>query len=310
MFPSTRRCLTGIRIAALGCGLPLIVWWAAREATLAGGWHAGLVPGIVLSQIAMLVYALRFRSVMRLVGIDLGVLETLRIATLGLFYQCFVPFAAGADLTKFLKLKARDHATAPVATGIVLDHLIGFVVLALLAAVSFARYRPIEMTVDPARSLIALLAIVGLTVAVGRRLVRRHLTAIRPVYGLVAGQRRRIATAVLLAGVMHVLIAGAVWSAASSFALPIDYPTVLFVLSAASLFQAIPAQLFGIGIAEAAATGLYVAVGLSPVAALLLTSVLVGYRLLMALIGGLWDLWPTTPRTPAGHDRVPRAGSL
>jgi len=310
MSPSTRRCLTGIRIAALGCGLPLIVWWAAQKATLAGGWHAGLVPGIALSQIGMLVYALRFRSVMRLVGIDLGVVETLRIATLGLFYQCFVPFAAGADLTKFLKLKARDHATVPVATGIVLDHLMGFMVLALLAAVLFTRYRPFEITLDPARSLLALLAIVGLTVVLGWRLVRKHLPAIRSMCGLLVNQRQRVATAVLLAAIMHIFIAGAVWCAASSFALPIDYPTVLFVLSTASLFQAVPAQLVGIGVAEVAATGLYVAVGLSPAAAVLLTSVLVGYRLLMALIGGLWDLWPTTPRTPADNDRIPRAGSL
>jgi len=310
MSPSTHRYLTGIRIAALSCGLPLIVWWTAREATLAGGWRAGLVPGIVLSQVGMLIYALRFRCVMRLVGIELGVVDTLRIATLGLFYQCFVPFAAGADLTKFLKLKARDHATAPVAAGIVLDHLIGFAVLASIAAALSAHDRPIALSVDPTRSLLVVLAVVALGVVLGWRLVRRHLATLRSVLGLLVNQWQRVAAAVLLAGIMHGVIAGAVWSAASSFELPIDYPTVLFVLSAASLFQAVPAQLLGIGIAEVAATALYVAVGLSPAAALLLTSVLVGYRLLMALIGGLWDLWPTTPRTPVDNDRAPHVGSL
>lgn len=310
MSPSTRRCLTGIRIAALGSGLPVIVWWAAQEAALAGGWDVGLLPGIVLSQLGMVIYALRFRCVMRVVGIDLGLVETLRIATLGLFYQCFVPFAAGADLTKFLKLKASDHATAPVAAGIVLDHLLGFMVLALIAAALFTRYRPFEIAVDPARSLLALLAVVGLIGVLGWRLVRKHLPGVRSACGLLVNQRRRVAGAVLLAGIMHGVIAGAVWSAASNFELSIDYPTVLFVLSAASLFQAVPAQLFGIGIAELAATGLYVAVGLSPAAALLLTSVLVGYRLLMALIGGLWELWPTASRTTAGDERAPRTGPL
>ncbi|MEX2482724.1 MAG: lysylphosphatidylglycerol synthase domain-containing protein, partial [Gammaproteobacteria bacterium] len=288
-----RRCLTAARIAALLLGLPLIMYWAGREAALVGGWNFGIVFGILLSQAAMLIYALRFRLVVGLVGIQLGLLETLRIATLGLFYQCFVPFAAGSDLTKFVKLKARKHGTLASAAGIVLDHLLGVCALTLLAVTLAGAYRPLELTVDPRFGAALAIAIATLAALILRWLDHSgRVPAVRAALRVLRKQRRGVGLAVAAALATYMLLAAAVWSAARGSGLETDYPTILFVLSATSVLQAVPAQLLGIGVAELAATALYVAVGHSPAAAVLLTSFMVGYRLLMALIGGLWDLGP------------------
>jgi len=72
--------------------------------------------------------------------------------------------------------------------------------------------------------------------------------------------------------------------------LEIGFWHILFVLSAASVFQAVPANVAGIGPAEVAGTGLYLALGVSWPAAVLLVSLLFSYRLLVAVIGGTWEL--------------------
>lgn len=271
----------------------MIVYWAGREAALVGGWHLGILFGIALSQAAMLIYALRFRLVMGLVGIELGVLETLRIATLGLFYQCFVPFAAGSDLTKFVKLRARNHGALVSAAGIVLDHLLGVCALALLAITLAAAGRPLELTVAPRAGAALVIVIAALAAVILRWLDRSgRVPAIRAALRVMRAERRGVGLVVTAALATYLLLAAAVWSAAYGAGLDIDYPTILFVLSAASLLQGVPAQFLGIGVAEVAATALYVSAGHTPATAVLLTSFMVGYRLLMALIGGLWDLGP------------------
>jgi hypothetical protein len=52
----------------------------------------------------------------------------------------------------------------------------------------------------------------------------------------------------------------------------------------------------GAGTAELAGAGLYLALGLPGAAAVLMTSLFYSYRLIMALLGGLWDLLPEPGR--------------
>jgi hypothetical protein len=96
---------------------------------------------------------------------------------------------------------------------------------------------------------------------------------------------------------MHVSLGAAVWLGARGWGIDPGFALVLFVLSSTWTLQAVSLQLLGIGVADVAATALFVAVGLDTGQAVLMTSLQVGYRLLMALIGGAWDLLPAA--TPA-----------
>jgi uncharacterized membrane protein YbhN (UPF0104 family) len=119
--------------------------------------------------------------------------------------------------------------------------------------------------------------------------VRQHRP--RGVHGLWAGARRReLARAFGLSCLMQGCLATAVWLGSRGWAIDIGYLDVLLVLTTSLMLQAIPLQLAGIGAAELAGTGLYLALGLSPAGALLLVSLLYCYRLAVAIAGGLWAL--------------------
>ena len=65
-----------------------------------------------------------------------------------------------------------------------------------------------------------------------------------------------------------------------------------------------PVSVLGVGGAELAGTGLYLALGLPAAAAVLLSSIFYSYRLVMALMGGPWDLLPLPhPAAPETRQR-------
>ncbi len=300
MSPQLRRILTIARIAALALGLPLLLWWLAREAALAQVPAGDLALGVGLSLFSMLLYALRLRRVLAVVGIAVGRRETLRLALLSMFYHCFVPFALGADLTKFVKLRARDHATHAIAGAIVLDHAIGATSLTALAAASWSQLAipgvPLLPLLGGSLVLAALLALVGLLLAA-------RLRPSRDLRGVLAHARRRwplLAGALALSLTMHALLATAIWVASRDWGLALDFTRVLAVFSASALFQSVPVSVLGVGGAELAGAGLYLALGLPAAAAVLMSSIFYSYRLVMALVGGLWDLWPVRGPEPVG----------
>ncbi|MEQ8497168.1 MAG: lysylphosphatidylglycerol synthase domain-containing protein, partial [Gammaproteobacteria bacterium] len=210
----------------------------------------------------------------------------------------------GGDLTKFVKLRARDHAAHTVAGAIVLDHALGATSLIVLAAASWWQLAipgvPLVSLLGGSLVLAALLAAAGLLLAARWRPTRDLRT-------LLARARRRwplLAGALVLSLIMHVTLAAAVWVASRDWGFALDFTRVLAVFSVSALLQAVPVSVLGAGAAELAGTGLYLALGLPGAAALLMTSLFYSYRLIMALLGGLWDVLPepgrdARRRTPA-----------
>lgn len=282
-------CLLLLALAATTA----LVWWAwqARPATVALRWHALLVPGALLSLLSLLAYAARFRRVMHMLDLQFSLLDGLRIVSFAVFCQFFVPLGAGADLAKYMKLRglAPERRALLSAAGIVLEHLLGLTALVSIASMLFALLRPFALEVNVALLVLSALTVVALAAWV---LLRRQRLA-----GLDAGQllarlvahKRDAALALVWSVLMHALLAGAVYVGSLGWGLALTYWQVLLVLASASVLQAVPANLVGIGVADVAGTGLYVALGLPLTDALLLVSLLYCYRLLAALMGGLWE---------------------
>ncbi len=270
----------------------LIGWaWQARPASLAVRWHALLIPGALLSLLSLLAYAARFRRVMHMLDLQFSLLDGLRIVSFAVFCQFFVPLGAGADLAKYMKLRglAPERRALLSAAGIVLEHLLGLVALVSIASVLFALLRPFALEVNIALLVLGALTVVALAAWVLLRaqgaagLDGRHLLA------RLGSHKRDAALALLWSVLMHALLAGAVYVGSLGWGLALSYWQVLFVLASASVFQAVPANLLGIGVADVAGTGLYVALGLPLGDALLLVSLLYCYRLLAAVLGGVWE---------------------
>jgi len=276
-------------------GVAVLLAWAAREVGQGDGrlWNWFLLPGVLAGACSVGLFALRFRLVMAAIGIDLARRQALRITTLATFYHFFVPLAAGADLTKFVKLRGIAPAARPLelAGGIVLDHVIGLATLLVMALVLGLALAPATLALDlRALGVAAIAGMFGLAV-----MLRRRVDAAAAGHGELAREplrRRELAAAILLSGLMQCALAAAVWIGSRGWAIEVGYLDILLVLTTSLMLQAIPFNLAGVGAADLAGTGLYLALGLTPAAALLLVSLLYCYRLLAAVGGGLWDLLP------------------
>jgi uncharacterized membrane protein YbhN (UPF0104 family) len=283
-----------LRATVVLLGLVVLSFWAWRQrpAALPDGWHALLLPGVFLALCSLFAYSVRFRYVMRLLDLDVHRIESLRIVSFAVFCQCFVPMGGGAELAKFFKLRglAPQRRALISAAGVALEHLIGLAILVLTASVLFGVLRPIAIDLAPVTLAVGAVAILALAATV---LLRRQNLHARQLIVHLQTHRRDALLALSWSLLMHVLLAAAVFVGSLGWAIPIGYGQILFVLSAAGVLQAVPANLLGIGMADAAGTGLYVALGLSLSNAVLLASLLIGYRLLIALLGGLWELGAT-----------------
>ena len=270
----------------------LIGWaWQARPASLAVRWHALLIPGALLSLLSLLAYAARFRRVMHMLDLQFSLRDGLRIVSFAVFCQFFVPLGAGADLAKYMKLRglAPERRALLSAAGIVLEHLLGLVALVSIASVLFALLRPLALEVNIALLVLGALTVVALAAWVLLRAQGAAGLDVRHLLARLGSHKRDAALALLWSVLMHALLAGAVYVGSLGWGLALSYWQVLFVLASASVFQAVPANLVGIGVADVAGTGLYVALGLPLTDALLLVSLLYCYRLLAAVLGGVWE---------------------
>ncbi len=136
--------------------------------------------------IAYLVSMVRWRMLMRSVGIDASFWDTLRLGFIGAFFNNVVPGLTGGDLIKAFYI-AREHPgkRADAVLTVVVDRIVGIVALALIAAViipfDFSRYR------EAAVGIYGFLAAAGLgaTVALSRRIKAR----LKSVLGLSADGR-------------------------------------------------------------------------------------------------------------------------
>ncbi len=270
-----------------------MLWaWQARPVALSSAWHWLLIPGALLSVLSLLAYAARFRRVMHMLELEFSRLDALRTVSFAVFCQFFVPLGAGADLGKYLKLRglAPQRRALVSAAGIVLEHLLGLTALVTIASVLFALLRPFAIEMDLALLALCVVIIVVLAATVWLRRKRPvGLDARQLLTRLVAHKRDAFMTLVW-SMLMHALLAGAVYIGSLGWGIAITYWQILFVLAAAAVCQAVPANLVGVGAAEVAGAGFYVALGLSLADALLLVSLLYCYRLLVAVLGGLWEL--------------------
>ena len=289
-----RGPLAMARSIIIALGVLLLMAWATREAGLRGdgAWPGALLAGWLLCLISFSLYAWRFCHSLRVFELALRTRQSLRINLLAMFYQCFLPLAVGADLTRYVKLRglAPDRRPLFMAGGIVLDHLVGLVSLGLLALPVGGLALVRHGLVEGADVVVA----VPMLIALGALLLRRH-AVIAPGATLQYRLRshwRSLVAAIALSMAMHCVTAAAIYAGSRGWPLTIAYSDILLVLTLSFMLQSVPFNLLGLGAAEIGSAALYVALGLSPAAAVLLVSMLYAYRLLLAALGGLWDLLP------------------
>lgn len=289
---AARRPALEAAVVLPGLALLLISAWRAAPQAASLAPNALIVPGIALALLSFFVYALRLRSVLRMLDLDASVGDALGIVSFGAFCHCFVPLGAGADLGKYWKLRelAPERRARVRAAALMLEHLVGVSVLVVLASACYLWLRPVAIALSPSLFVLVACALLALVVVGALARQSRLATALRQALARLASHRRDALRALGWSVTMQLLLAAAVLLGARGLGLGVEYGVVLFVLSAANLLQAVPASLLGLGAADVAGAGLYVATGLPLTTALALGALLYGYRLLVAMLGGLWTL--------------------
>jgi len=298
----SRTTVFYLKLVLLPLGIGCLLYWAMQEETLRQqarlGWE--LSAGALLSLLAMGPLALRFRHALKVSGFALRAAQSLRINALSAFYHFFVPLSIGAELTKFVQLKMThpERGALRLTAAILLDHVLGFAALLAILIGLFTGDSPLAGPIDLRWIAVAIIVANGLLLSLAWRFRARLSASFRDMLQRLVTHRLDAAAAVGWSVTMHVLMAAALVLPARAWGLDIDYREFLFVLAASSLFAAIPLNVAGIGAAEVAGTGLYIALGLSSREAVLLVSLMYCYRLLFAVLGGVWD-FAATRRRPA-----------
>jgi len=293
----SERTLFRLKLVLLPVGIGTLIYWATQEDSLRHGGVLGwqLLAGAGLSLVAMIPLALRFRHAMKIGGFVIDLPHSLRINALSAFYHFFVPLSIGSELTKFMHLRfvAPERGSMRAAGAILLDHVLGFAAILLILLALLADGEPLPVEIDPRWVWIALAVANVVGAAVAWHLRARLRTTGRELFARIVSHRFDAAAGLLWSVVMQLLLAAAVAVGSSAWGLGISYREMLFVLAGSNLLAAVPLNVAGIGAAELAGTGLFIALGLTSREAVLLVSLLFCYRLLFAVAGGAWDFIAT-----------------
>jgi uncharacterized membrane protein YbhN (UPF0104 family) len=291
-----RRIAIILEVVLVPVGLLVLIWLIVSERSIQSLAHAGgsLLVGVGLSQLSVLLFSMRVRLVLTLADVQISAWEATRLHVQSMFYFFFVPFGVGTEIYKVAKLYSAlpEADRVGVATAVVFDRLLGFLTvlgIAFLCGLIMVPRFSGELEVPNALLVIGVLVCAGaLGIALFIWLKRRGILMKLQHYASTA--RVISARAIGLSLAMQLTLALAVYFAARGWSIELSYFDVLFATASAIVFQVVPLSILGVGAAEVVGVAIYLLMGLSETDAVLMVSSGYAYRLLTALLGGVWQL--------------------
>jgi len=271
--------------------------------------------------LSMLIIAVRWRMLLGIQDIHIGLWEAVRLTFLGQFFNAVVPGTVGGDLVKAYYVAKHTPKKAAVLVSVFVDRLMGLIELTLMAAVmiglillsgrAFPKMRQAAISIG-----VILAVIVGILTFLLSRSFRRALHLERlyrrlPIahHFAAAGDaatlyRRRLGAlclAVLVTFGAHVAFVGFVALTGVSLSVQTDWYNYFVYVPLIYIIGAIPLTPGGVGLIE----GLYVDLFKSPQCG---PSTVLVLAMLARLVPVLWGL-PGAVVAVTGA-RVPKAESM
>ena len=307
--PSRRaRWLRTAQCVAVPVGLMVLLWLAIahreRIRPVGSAWLPMLA--MLLAQASLLLVAIRFHLATVAMGIRIPARTSARIALQSLFYMFFLPFGAGAEVSRWVKLRRAAPATTrtqAVAT-IALDRVTPFVACLAIFSACLPLLRNGEIAsaihgVRPSQAapvLAALLLIAAIAAIRWRSWLWNALVPLR------SGERSQvmrltamvaISVAVQLSGALELAMLG--WWLGAELPLP----EAALASTGAMLAQVLPLSIAGAGTGELGMALLLTASGIPGVQAIMLTTASYLAKLVVAIECGLLE-WPGWNRPVLG----------
>lgn len=276
----------------------------------------GVWLGLVLVTSVLLIGSsiLKWRALLRSLGIDVSLWALFRLYTIGIFASSLLPGIIGGDIVRWQILGRRTGRSVEVAASILAERVSGVVAIVVLA--------PLAVVIDPTRLatpvVIVLLAgaaaavFGGLALALNRRLAitiayrtRRARLAgfLRPLYELHRTLRRFSAGVLWIAmgySVLFYLFGGLyMFLLSRAFTVPLPFAASFSAQILVNLVGLLPVSLGGLGVLQAGDVyflGLY-AVSAESALGISLTKQLVQYG--YGLLGAVFPLTGSVPGNDA-----------
>ena len=279
-----------VSLVSLGIIILLVSIANVSNINLQSTFNVKVLLGFFISQVALFLYSLRFRLVMRSTGITLKIIDAFRINTFAVFYHFFTPLSMGADLTKFIKLKRNHDSASHRITSIIFDHVVGICSLVVLSTSLFILRKP-ELGELSLRGNSPLGGVAVCVLIITVIIFRKDIKSIYEKMLLsIKGNWSLIFIAFCFSIIMHMTLAAGIFVGSHGIGVTIQYIDILFVLSLSMILQSVPVSILGVGATEVAGVAIYTAIGLPITTALLLVALLYTYRLITSVSGGIWQL--------------------
>ncbi len=291
----------GIAAVLLGLVLYEVGLGSVKEA-LEGVNPELLVLCLLLSPVAPLLSAIKWRLLVRSQGFQVSLPALFRLYLVSIFFNNFMPSNIGGDVVRIHELGLVVGSRAAAAASVFTDRLTGFIVLLILACIAFFS----RFTALTSLPLILLLAASGMAVILWLALDARPLRFIQQRVQLRLAQQltakfARFQTALLdfrnqprvLAGaffwsvLFYAQVAVFVWLLTLSLEPQAALIDIAFIVPITLIFAAIPLSINGIGWQEWSYALLYPTIGLPALVGVATMLLLRASTWLLVLLGGV-----------------------
>ncbi|MDX2287726.1 MAG: lysylphosphatidylglycerol synthase domain-containing protein [Hyphomicrobiaceae bacterium] len=283
------------KLVLIPLGVATLIYAMISQSVLGESKHidVGMLGlAVIVNQVALTLYAIRMRSVLRVFNIALPYLDAKRIHLQSMFYYFFVPMAVGLEIARYVKIRhvVPNTRQADLVISLFADRLLGLVaaILVALAALPFVRIAGIgEVDVRLSTTLAAVFgsAIAVLVVAWRMGWLERGLKQIAKVQMSPA----HVVPAIVACLLMQLAMGATVWAGAIGLGIEASLADSVFGVSIGVVAMVIPISVLGAGAAEVAGVLAFLFVGMSASEAAALAALAFSGKLIGAIQGGIWD---------------------
>jgi hypothetical protein len=264
------------------------------------------LAGLVVYALSVGVWSFRWLLIIRAAGETVGYGRVFLTSLVGIFFAQFLPSMVGTDVARMVELSDEARTNARVVSTVLLDRLIGFVSLVVMALIALLLSYRVTGGQDSSIALITIGAFVGLVVGwavfFNRGFMRRFNwifklpflgrieSSIRSLYDslhYLQNQPQVLVSALAVSFVMQIIEISAIVIIAR--ALDIQIPVVDFFVFVPLIWivTTIPISISGLGLREGAFAVFFAQVGVSSSEAVALSLLYYASQLILGIWGGV-----------------------
>jgi uncharacterized membrane protein YbhN (UPF0104 family) len=248
---------------------------------------------VIFNQIALSLFAARMRIMLKVFGINISGVQSLRIHLQSVLYFFVLPMTVGLEAARFAKVRHIVGSNAQALTlgsALLADRLIGAIAALILAASLLPFINLNLMSQWNTYSTLALVIGCGVLILIAY-LYKGSRTYFHEAGKLIYCGQKGLWLTLAVSISTHLVFAFGVYLAVIAAHLEITFIQTLFCVSAAMLFVIVPVSFAGVSPVEGATFGVLLSLGISVEQALIFVFISYSAKLIAAFEGAGWEVY-------------------